>query len=67
MTTPLDCPGTSGSVTFSIADNAPADAGSRIHFTAPTGTTLVNASIPDLASSYYTFTLSDDSLTGNLT
>ncbi|VUS55743.1 hypothetical protein SB6415_00039 [Klebsiella pasteurii] len=64
---PWIAPGTSGSVTFSIADNAPADAGSRIHFTAPTGTTLVNASIPDLASSYYTFTLSDDSLTGNLT
>ncbi|WP_312467187.1 hypothetical protein [Pseudescherichia sp.] len=59
--------GTSGLVTFSIKDNAPADAGASIHFTAPTGTTLIDASIPDLSTSYYTFTRSDDSLTGNLT
>lgn len=64
---PWIAPGTSGLVTFTVQDSAPADAGARIHFTAPTGTTLVDASIPDLATSYYTFTLSDDSLTGNLT
>lgn len=64
---PWIAPGTSGFVTFSIQDSAPADAGARIHFTAPKGTTLVDASIPDLTSNFYSFTLSDDSLTGNLT
>ncbi len=64
---PWISPGTSGTITFTIQDNAPADAGARIHFTAPSGTTLVNASIPDLGTNYYTFTASDDALSGNLT
>ncbi|NDO82785.1 hypothetical protein CJP72_19010 [Citrobacter sp. NCU1] len=60
---PLIYPGKTGKVTFTIDTNFASDvAGSRIHFVAPTGTTLVNASIPDLEGSY-----SFDANTGNLT
>ncbi|ESE86384.1 hypothetical protein [Salmonella enterica] len=64
---PWIAPGTNGLVTFIVQDYAPGEAGASIHFTAPTGTTLVDASIPGLSASYYTFTRSDDYLTGNLT
>lgn len=64
---PWIAPGASGLVTFSVQDNAPAEPGAYIQFAAPKGTTLVDASVPGLTASFYTFTLSDDSLTGNLT
>lgn len=60
---PLIYPGKTGTVTFTVDTNFTADvAGSRIHFVAPTGTTLVSASIPDTESSY-----SFDASTGDLT
>ncbi|MBV7403152.1 hypothetical protein [Enterobacter sp. ENT03] len=64
---PWISPGTTGIVTFSVQTSTTVSSGDRIHFLSPTGTSLVNASISDLSSSYYTFTLSDDHRTGNLT
>jgi hypothetical protein len=59
-------PGQRGVLTFDVQPNNPDHIGSRIHFTAPTGTTLVNATIPG-QEGCCEFTVSDDGTTGNLT
>lgn len=60
---PLIYPGKAGTITFTVDTNFTLDvAGSRIHFVAPTGTTLVSASIPGSESDY-----SFDAATGDLT
>jgi len=59
---PLIYPGKTGAITFNVESNFTSDvAGSRIHFVAPTGTSLVSASIP-ASNSDYTF----DAKTGDL-
>lgn len=60
---PLIYPGRTGTVTFTVDTNFTSDvAGSRIRFIAPTGTTLVSASIPNMEGRY-----SFDASTGDLT
>ena len=64
---PLIYPGAKGNVTFNIDTNLTSDvAGSRIHFVAPTGTTLIGATLPNQEGKY-TFTPSADALSGDLT
>jgi hypothetical protein len=59
-------PGQQGDLTFDVQPNNPDHIGSRIHFTAPTGTTLVNATIPG-QEGCCEFKASEDYTTGNLT